>query len=165
MLKKVFIRARRPRFLCGPILPLPWGRSTNHQPKSKSFKFPESANLRMFWSGNLCFDNDVVAVSLHLQGSSLKLIYCSNKKTELRRAEEELRDSLKCQTIPVENGFDEIMGEGEWQTLKKKVESSGKVYILEDVSWKRKIINCVLQKKLSLSQNWTCFSRGVNVKI
>ena len=88
-------------------------------------------------------------MSLQLQGSSLKLIYCLNKKTELRRAEEELRDSLKCQTIPVENGFDEIMGEEEWQSLKKKVESGGKVYILENVSWKREVVNCALQKKLS----------------
>ena len=72
-------------------------------------------------------------MSLQLQGSSLKFIYCLNKKNELRRAEEEMRDLLKHQIIPIESGFDEIMEEEEWLTLKKKVESSGKLCVLENV--------------------------------
>ena len=84
----------------------------------------------------------VVAVSLQLQGSSLKLIYCSNKRTELRRAEEEMRDLLKYQIIPIESGFDEIMEEEEWLTLKKKVESSGKLCVLENVCRYNNLIVC-----------------------
>ena len=75
-------------------------------------------------------------VSLQLQENRLRLIYGSTKKNELRRAEEELRGLLKYQIIPVESGYDEILEEQEWQKLREKVESGGKLCILQNVSTK-----------------------------
>ena len=61
------------------------------------------------------------------------MIYCYNKQSELQRAQDELRGLLKYQVIPVESGYDEIMAEEDWQALQKKVESGGKLCILQNV--------------------------------
>ena len=75
-------------------------------------------------------------VTLQIQDGSLKLIYCQNKTSDLLRAEEELRGLLKYRVIPVESGFDEILSESDWHTLKKKVESGGKLCLLPNVCCK-----------------------------
>ena len=51
----------------------------------------------------------------------------------MQRAQDELRGLLKYQVIPVESGYDEIMAEEDWQALQKKVESGGKLCILQNV--------------------------------
>ena len=73
-------------------------------------------------------------MSLQFQGGKLKMICSPQKRDEFRRAEEELRGLIKFQLISIESGYDEIMAEEEWKKLQAKVESGGKLFILQNVS-------------------------------
>ena len=72
-------------------------------------------------------------VSLIRRGHSLYLKYHPNKKNELERAKEEIRNLLKFQIISVDGSFDDVMQENEWKNIKKSIESNGKLCVIEDV--------------------------------
>ena len=82
---------------------------------------------------NICFIF-FSTVSLLLRGRNLKLMCNPQKKKELQRAEEELQSLIKYQVIPVESGYDEITAEEEWQALCAKIESEGKLRVVQNES-------------------------------
>ena len=82
----------------------------------------------------LLFFKYVLTVSVQARGNSLKLLYVERKISELHRAEAELKSFIKEKKVPFEVGIDEILADPEWMKLQRKVESTGKVYILQDVS-------------------------------
>ena len=77
---------------------------------------------------------DVLTVSIQARDNNLKLLYVERKVSELHRAEEELKSFIKKEKIPFEVEIDEILADPEWMKLQRKVESTGKLYILQDVS-------------------------------
>ena len=66
-------------------------------------------------------------------GKKLNLVYTDNGSHELQRAQKELRDLLKYETITIESGYDSILQESDWKDLQQNAESNGELCILQDV--------------------------------
>ena len=67
-------------------------------------------------------------------GKKLNLVYTEKGRHDLQRAQEELKDLLKYETITVESGYDNILKESDWKNLQQNAESNGELCILQDVN-------------------------------
>ena len=64
----------------------------------------------------------------------MKIVYAEWKSSDFYRAQQELKNLLRHQEIPTEICLDEVATDREWVELQKRIESTGKLCVVQDVS-------------------------------